>query len=106
MRVVARRGERPRVRTTGLPDAIDGPAARGTRVGRLVVSLRGRAVEQVPLVTATAVARATLWQRTGDLHGPVAGVVLLGAAIAGAASLTAGRRRARRRGGRARSETA
>lgn len=106
VRVVVRRGERARLRPTGLPASVEGPAARGTRVGQLVVLRRGRAVERVPLVTATAVARASLWQRTADLHGPLAGAVLLGAGIAGAASLTAGRRRARRRGGRARSETA
>ncbi len=106
VRVVVRRGERPRVRATGLPAEIEGPAARGTRVGQLVVSRRGRAVERVPLVTATDVARASLWQRTADLRGPLAGALLLGVALAGAASLTAGRRRARRRSGRARSETA
>lgn len=106
VRVVVRRGERPRVRATGLPAEIDGPAARGTRVGVLTVSRRGRTVDRVPLVTATAVARASLWQRTGDLHAPVAAVLLVGAALGGAASLTAGRRRSRRRGGRARSETA
>ena len=36
----------------------------GTRVGQLVVTVRGRAVDRVPLVTATAVARASVWQRT------------------------------------------
>lgn len=106
VRVVVRRGERPRVRSTGLPVEIEGPVARGTRVGTLVVSRGGRAVERVPLVTATAVARASLWQRTADLRAPLAGALLLGVGLAGAASLTAGRRRARRRGGRARSETA
>lgn len=106
VRVVVRRGERPRLRTTGLPSELEGPVVRGTRVGELLVRVRGRTVDRVPLVTATAVARASLWQRTGDLHGPVAAVLLLGAGLAGAASLTAGRRRSRRRGGRARSETA
>ncbi len=106
VRVVVRRGERPRLKATGLPAELEGPVARGTRVGELLVTRRGRTVARVPLVTAAAVARASLWQRTGDLHAPIAGVLLLGAALAGAASLTAGRRRSRRRGGRARSETA
>ena len=106
VRVVVRRGERPRVRASGLPAEIEGPAPRGTRVGQLVVTVRGRAVERAPLVTMSAVARASLWQRSADLRGPLAGALILGVGLAGAASLTAGRRRARRRGGRARSETA
>ena len=106
VRVVARRGERPRLRPTGLPKQIEGPAARGTRVGELLVTLRGRVVDRVPLVTATAVARASLWQRTSDLRGPLAAVLLLVLVVGGAASLSAGRRRSRRRGRQTRSETA
>lgn len=104
VRVVVRRGEKPTVRTTGLPAELEGPLARGTRVGTLVVSRRGREVARAPLVTATALERASLWQRTSDLHAPLA--VALVVALAGAASLSAVRRRSRRGGGPARSETA
>ncbi len=106
VRVVVRRGERLGVRRTGLPAAVEGPVAAGTRVGQLVVTRRGKVVDRVPLVTATGVARATLWQRTSELRLPLAGLLVLGMAAAGAASLTAGRRRSRRRGAQARSETA
>ena len=80
--------------------------ARGTRVGELLVTVRGRTVERVPLVTAGAVARASLWQRTSDLHPPLAALLVLGLVVGGAASLSAGRRRSRRRGRQTRSETA
>ena len=106
VRVVVPRGQRPRLRATGLPPDIEGPAARGTPVGRLVVSLRGRVVDRVPLVTGAAIARASLWQRTAGLRGPLAGVLILAVAAVGAASLIAGRRRSRDRGARRRSETA
>ena len=106
VRVVTRRGRRPQVRATGLPAQIDGPVERGTTVGQLIVSVRGSPVERVPLVTATAVARASLWQRTSGLHTPVAVLLVAFLALAGAASLTAGRRRSRRRDSRPRSETA
>jgi len=106
VRVVVRRGERPRLRPTGLPPQIEGPAARGTRVGVLVVTLRRRVVDRVPLVTAAAVARASLWQRTSDLRPPLAALLVVGLVVGGAASLSAGRRRSRRRGRQTRSETA
>ena len=85
---------------------IEGPAARGTRVGVLVVTLRRRVVDRVPLVTAAAVARASLWQRTSDLRPPLAALLVVGLVVGGAASLSAGRRRSRRRGRQTRSETA
>jgi len=106
VRVVVRRGERPRLRPTGLPKQIEGPAARGTRVGNLLVTVRGRVVDRVPLITAAAVARASLWQRTSDLRPPLAALLVVGLVVGGAASLSAGRRRSRRRGRQTRSETA
>ena len=105
-RVVMRRGEHAQLRSTGLPTDVEGPVARGTRVGELIVSRRGRVVDRVPLVTAAAVARASLWQRTSDFHFPLAGLLLAGLVVVGAASLSAGRRRSRRRGSQTRSETA
>jgi D-alanyl-D-alanine carboxypeptidase (penicillin-binding protein 5/6) len=103
VRVVVERGERPALRPTGLPEELEGPLAQGTRVGTLVVSRRGREVARAPLVTATALERASLWQRTSELHGPLA--VVFAALLVTAASLSAARRRSRR-GGPARSETA
>ena len=106
VRVVVRRGERPTLRPTGLPKQLEGPVARGTRVGSLLVTRRGRVVDRVPLVTGAAVARASLWQRTSNLRPPLAALLVLGLVVGGAASLSAGRRRSRRRGRQTRSETA
>lgn len=105
VRVVARRGERVAVRARGLPREIEGPVAEGTRVGEAVVRRRGRVVERVPLVTQTAVARATLWARaTRALGGPLGVMALLGLAAVAATMLDRERRRRLRR--RPGSETA
>lgn len=105
VRVVVRRGEVTRTRVSGLPADIAGPVEAGKRLGTLIVTRRGRVVERAPLVTATAVARATLWQRTRGLRGPLAALLATGLVAGAAASLTVGRRR-RARGGGTRSRTA
>jgi D-alanyl-D-alanine carboxypeptidase (penicillin-binding protein 5/6) len=104
VRAVVRSGERPRTTVSGLPADVEGPLAAGTRVGTLTVTLRGRTIARVPLVTRTAVAEATLWQRTAELRGPALAGLVVVLLAAGAASLTAGRRSRRR--GRARSTPA
>lgn len=103
VRVVVQRGQKPALRASGLPAQLEGPLPRGTRVGTLLVTRRGREVARVPLVTATALERASLWQRTSELHAPLAALLVV--MFAGAASLSAVRRRSHR-GGPARSETA
>jgi serine-type D-Ala-D-Ala carboxypeptidase (penicillin-binding protein 5/6) len=66
---VARRNERVTTRVTGAPTEIEGPTAKGTRVGTILVRQRGRVVDRVPLITASAVAAPTLGQRLGDYLG-------------------------------------
>ncbi len=60
---VLRRGERARTRVISAPDELDGPLPAGAEVGSIEVRVRGRVVERVPLVTATAVAEASLTDR-------------------------------------------
>jgi serine-type D-Ala-D-Ala carboxypeptidase (penicillin-binding protein 5/6) len=66
---VARRSERLTTHLTGAPSEIEGPLAAGTRVGTILVRLRGHVVDRVPLVTATAVAAPTFAQRISDYLG-------------------------------------
>jgi D-alanyl-D-alanine carboxypeptidase (penicillin-binding protein 5/6) len=66
---VARRGERVTTQVIGAPTEIEGPMAAGSRVGTILVRQRGRVVDRVALVTAHAVAAATLGQRIGDYLG-------------------------------------
>ena len=63
---VARRGERLTTHVTGAPSEIEGPMAKGTKVGTIVVRQRGRVIGRVPLVTARDIAAPTLGQRLGD----------------------------------------
>src|SRR6478752_6603132 len=63
---VARRGERITTHVTGAPSEIEGPMAKGTKVGTIVVRQRGRVIGRVPLVTARDIAAPTLGQRLGD----------------------------------------
>ncbi len=60
---VLRRGERARTRVISAPEELDGPLPAGAEVGSIEVRVRGRVVERVPLVTATAVAEASLTDR-------------------------------------------
>lgn len=62
----ARKGERITTRVLGLPADVEGPLARGTRLGTIEVLQRGRVVARVPAVTATDVAAATFWERLDD----------------------------------------
>ena len=84
VRVVARRGQRVTTVTRGVPASLDGPLSRGETVGTLVVRRGGRTVTTVPLVTRTAIARASFWQRNGWI-GPAiaAGAFVAIAAAAG-----------------------
>ncbi|MDQ3740722.1 MAG: hypothetical protein M3389_07235 [Actinomycetota bacterium] len=69
---VLRRGERARTRVVSAPEELDGPLPAGAEVGRIEVRVRNRVVERVPLVTATAVAEASLTDRvTSVLFQPL-----------------------------------
>ena len=67
VRRVLRSGARTNVRVGGLPEEVDGPLPRGTRVGTAVVR-RGREVlARVPVVTARPVAEAGIGTRLDDM---------------------------------------
>jgi D-alanyl-D-alanine carboxypeptidase (penicillin-binding protein 5/6) len=107
VRVVTRRGERAVATPVGLPRQVEGPLPARSRVGTLVVRLRGRVVDRVPLVTARSLARASWWDRNRWITSPPVILLLLGVGGVAAASLSRarGRREERSRRG-ARSKTA
>ena len=100
-RVVARRGERLRVRLVDAPDHVSGPLDAGSRVGTAEVLRRGRPVARVPLVTASAVAKATVGQRVRGWLGDTLTIVFLVALVACTVQLLVLRRRVARRRRRA-----
>lgn len=69
VRRVVRRDERTTTRVVDLPADVEGPLARGTRLGTIEVLQRGRVVARVPAVTANGVAQATFWQRADENLG-------------------------------------
>jgi hypothetical protein len=94
---VVRRGERARVTVTGLPEEIDGPLPRGSRVGTAIVRHRGRVIARLPLVPARAVAEAGLGTRLDDLVRRPLTVIALCVLLACSLPLVVLRRRAMRR---------
>lgn len=78
LRVVARKGERLRVRIVGAPASVEGPLPAGTRVGKVEVLRRGDVVATTALVAARAVPRATAPQRVKAWAGRTGTLVLLG----------------------------
>jgi D-alanyl-D-alanine carboxypeptidase (penicillin-binding protein 5/6) len=94
---VVRRGRRFTVDVQGVPDELRGPIPAGSRIGTAIVRLSGRIVARVPLVTASAVAEASIGDRLRDaLGGPVLPVVIV-ALVAGSLLVMVLRRRALRR---------
>jgi D-alanyl-D-alanine carboxypeptidase (penicillin-binding protein 5/6) len=106
VRVVVRRGQRVTTVTRGVPASLEGPLGRGETVGTLVVRRGGRAVATVPLVTRTAIARASVWQRNTWLGPAIAVGAFVAIAAALASSLSGAIRRRQRRRRRARNEIA
>ena len=94
--VVMRRGQSPTTVVSELPDEVTGPLAKGARIGYVIVLRRGRSVDRVPLVTASAVAAPSLLAAGGGWAGPIAGLLLAGILIAAFATLLRKRRRERR----------
>lgn len=62
LRVTVRRGQDVRARVSA-PDEVDGPIARGDRLGSVTVSVGGDAAGRVPLIAARSVAAATIVDR-------------------------------------------
>jgi D-alanyl-D-alanine carboxypeptidase (penicillin-binding protein 5/6) len=97
VRRIAHRGQRFTVHVESVPSELRGPIPKGARIGTAVVRLGGRVVERVPLLTASAVAEASLGDRLRDaLGGPVLPVVAV-ALLAGSLLAMVLRRRAARR---------
>lgn len=92
-----RRGERVTLRTSGLPEQVDGPLAVGARVGTLEVRWRGKTIARVPLVTRAAVAKAGFWSRIDDVPTYTAVLVALAVVALASLQLVLLRRRAIRR---------
>jgi D-alanyl-D-alanine carboxypeptidase (penicillin-binding protein 5/6) len=60
---VLRTGARTRVAISGLPQEVDGPLPRGTRLGTATIRRGGEVLARVPVVTARPVAEAGLGDR-------------------------------------------
>jgi D-alanyl-D-alanine carboxypeptidase (penicillin-binding protein 5/6) len=97
VRRIVRRGQRFTVHVEDVPSELRGPIPARARIGTAVVRLDGRVVERVPLLTASAVAKASLGDRLRDaLGGPVLPVVAV-LVLAGSLLAMVLRRRAARR---------
>jgi len=94
--LVMRRGERPTTIVSGLPATLTGPLAKGTRIGDVIVLRRGKSVDRVPLVAASAVAAPSLLAAGGSWLGPLAGGLAVFTLILFSATLIRKRRRQRR----------
>jgi D-alanyl-D-alanine carboxypeptidase (penicillin-binding protein 5/6) len=84
LRTTARKGERVR-RRASLPGELDGPLAKGERVGTVAVLRAGRVVGRVPLVTAEAVPGAGPLRVVASTLGTPLAVLLVLALLGGAA---------------------
>nr|WP_246851773.1 D-alanyl-D-alanine carboxypeptidase family protein [Patulibacter sp. SYSU D01012] len=91
----ARRDERLSTRLVGTPADVEGPLPAGTRLGTIEVRQRGRVVARVPAVTATAVAKATFWERLDDelARGPVRALVVVAVVLLAALAVLLARHR-------------
>jgi D-alanyl-D-alanine carboxypeptidase (penicillin-binding protein 5/6) len=96
---VLRRGERARVRVVDAPDELDGPLPAGAEVGSVDVSVRGRVVETIPLVTATAVEEASVGDRIASVLSEPVSMVLVVLLLGCTVLLALLRRRVVRRAG-------
>jgi serine-type D-Ala-D-Ala carboxypeptidase (penicillin-binding protein 5/6) len=97
VRRTARRGDRVALRLQGAPAEVDGPLPKGARVGTVLVSVRGRTVARVALVTAAPVDAASFMDRLRDWLGRPVTLTLLAAFAACSLYLVLLRRRAVRR---------
>ena len=90
-----RRAPRPSAPSVRLlaPATLEGPLPAGARVGSAVVSVGGRAVARVPVVTAAPVPSVSVLERAVGTPLVVGTLVLATLTLAGAAVLARGRRR-------------
>jgi D-alanyl-D-alanine carboxypeptidase (penicillin-binding protein 5/6) len=98
VRVLVRVGQRPQIRLAGIPHELDGPLALGARAGSASVSVGGRVVARVDLVTSRALAAASLGRRLSSYVSRPGTLLLLGGLAGCSLLLVALRRRVARRG--------
>jgi D-alanyl-D-alanine carboxypeptidase (penicillin-binding protein 5/6) len=96
VRRTTRRGEQLSTKLVGVPDEVEGPLAKGARLGTILVRQRGRTVERVALVAARAVPAATATERLADYGRRPGTLLLLGAFVGGSLLLVLLRRRSGR----------
>jgi D-alanyl-D-alanine carboxypeptidase (penicillin-binding protein 5/6) len=77
VRRVLRKGVRASVDVVGLPDEVDGPLPRGSRLGTAIVRAGSEVLGRVPVVTARPVAEASVATRLDDLAGRPETIVAL-----------------------------
>jgi D-alanyl-D-alanine carboxypeptidase (penicillin-binding protein 5/6) len=94
VRRVLRKGVRTSVSVVGLPDEVDGPLPRGSRLGTAVVRAGSEVLARVPVVTARPVAEASVGTRLDDLVRRPETIVALALLLACSLPLMLLRRRA------------
>jgi D-alanyl-D-alanine carboxypeptidase (penicillin-binding protein 5/6) len=101
VRRIARRDEPVVTRVVDAPAQLDGPLPAHARVGTIEVRWRGRIVDRVALVTATAVPAAGFLDHARDILSRTTTLTLLGIVVLASLQLVLLRRRAVRRRRRA-----
>ncbi|MDQ3678350.1 MAG: D-alanyl-D-alanine carboxypeptidase [Actinomycetota bacterium] len=66
---VIRVGDATSVKVEGLPDEVDGPLPRGSKVGTAIVRQKGKVIKRVPVVIGRPVSEAGFGDRLGDFIG-------------------------------------
>jgi D-alanyl-D-alanine carboxypeptidase (penicillin-binding protein 5/6) len=101
VRRIARRDETVATTVVDAPAELDGPLPAHARVGTIEVRWRGRVVDRVALVTATAVPEAGFLDHARAILGRTTTITLLGVLVLASLQLVLLRRRAVRRRRRA-----
>ncbi|MCW3015061.1 MAG: D-alanyl-D-alanine carboxypeptidase [Solirubrobacterales bacterium] len=93
-----KRGERLFTRIVDVPKEVEGPLAKGARLGTILVRQRGKTVDRVALVASRAVPAATTTERLSDYGRRPGTLLLLATFVGGSLLLVLLRRRSARRG--------
>jgi D-alanyl-D-alanine carboxypeptidase (penicillin-binding protein 5/6) len=91
-------GERLVTRIVNVPKEVEGPLAKGARLGTILVRQRGKTVDRVALVASRAVPAATTTERLSDYGRRPETLLLLATFVGGSLLLVLLRRRSARRG--------
>lgn len=97
IRRTTRRGERLTTQLIGVPREVEGPLAKGTRLGTVLIRQRGKTVDRVALVAARDVPAATATERLSDYGRRPKTLLLFAAFVGGSLLLVLLRRRSARR---------